>query len=571
MSWSRSPDSGLAPPTARSAPPGEHDRSPLAIVSIVLLLGGIAYAAAISLPAWETDTWVLNLLAQKTLRASSWSDALAVSRFVIDNPKGWSDVFILASWFAVYRVAGSNIAVFHAVGIACHLLSAALLTRLAARWSGSQRVALWTGSIFVLLPLTHDVVAVEAHSQYSLFGVLFLGSWILLGSWRERGSRAALVGGAVLYVLALGTKELSFALPPALLLEIAAAGGGRNTSRAVTARSWTALALTVVLAAPFFARPFWVALASPERATSPADAAMLGDLLHFVRPWVLVPKMVTDLGRWMLAPFADEGAAMRWFPLNALISITAFVAGVASVSTDRSVPRWRWMRAALWIVLGYLPVGFQLDRSSFEKTGELYLAAMGMALAWGELLGSGATLRRSRAILGTALTVAMMLHLRFLDAAMRAHGERVQAAVQGLELELEMAPPQRGLVIVGEEHLDRGAIDAMVLQISHDLGGLPAPVAWIGGGGTIREVAICPDDAWVIDTSQTRPLRWNDTAHRFERLDGPDSLSRALRWRNPDPERLWIRDACLVDGNARTVLTTEVLADLSPSTILPRL
>ena len=173
--------------------------------------------------------------------------------------------------------------------------------------------------------------------------------------------------------------------------------------------------------------------------------------------------------------------------------------------------------------------------------------------------------------MGTGLRAAIMLILRFLYAAMRAHGERVQAAVQGLELELEMAPPQRGLVIVGEEHLDRGAIDAMVLQISHDLGGLPAPVAWIGGGGTIREVAICPDDAWVIDTSQTRPLRWNDTAHRFERLDGPDSLSRALRWRNPDPERLWIRDACLVDGNARTVLTTEVLAELSPSTILPRL
>ncbi len=550
------------------------DRRIAGVLAVVCAAGLGAYAAALTLPAWETDTWVLNLLAQRTLQAHSWAEAVGVSRFVLDNPKGWSDLFILVSWFAIYGAVGANILVFHAFGIACHVATATLLALLAARFSGSARVAWWTATIFAVLPLSHDVVAVEAHSQYPLFGVLFLGSWCLLARWRDRGSRLALGGAATLYVLALATKELAFALPPALLFEIAAArgrGAPRDADDASGGRAWIGLALSVVAAAPFLVRPFWVSVVDPQNATSPADAAMMSDLLHFLTPAVLGPKMVTDLGRWVLTPFAGEGVAAPTYPINAAISLAAFVVGAWAMARERCVTRWRVARPMLWIVLGYLPVGFQLDHASFEKTGQLYLASMGMALAWGELLGSGSLLVRARTALGCVLAVAMAAHLQLLHRAMRVHGDRVQAAAHALEGELRAAPAGHDLVIVGEERLDRGAIDAVVLQVSHDLGTVPTRVSWIGGGGATRDVAVCPADAWTLDTRASRLLTWDDEQHRFVHLADSWALARALAWRNPDPERVWVRDVCVVTDQRRLVLTTEVLPELSPTTILPRL
>lgn len=561
MSWSRSPDRPL-------------DRHVAGVLAVVCVAGLAAYAAALTLPTWETDTWVLNLLAQRTLQAHSWAEAVGVSRFVLDNPKGWSDLFILVSWYAIYGVVGANIVVFHAVGILCHLATAMLLARLAARFSASTRVACWTGTIFAVLPLSHDVVAVEAHSQYPLFGVLFLGAWCLLGRWRDRGGRLALAGAGVLYVLALATKELAFALPPALLFEIAAARGGgatRDADEASGRRAWIGLALCSVAAAPFLARPFWVSVVDPQNATAPADAAMTSDLLHFLTPAVLVPKVVTDLGRWMLTPFASEGVATAAYPINAAISLTALGVGAWAMARERSVPRWRLVRPILWIALGYLPVGFQLDHSSFEKTGELYLASMGMALAWGEILGGGSLLVRARTALGCALALAMAAHLQLLHGAMRAHGDRVQAAAHELTRELRAVPAGHDVVIVGEERLDRGAIDAVVLQIAHDLGTPTTRISWIGGGGATRDVAACPADAWILNTSTSSLLTWDDEEHRFVHLVDATALARALAWRNPDPERVWVRDVCIVTDERCSVLTTEVLLELSPTTILPRL
>lgn len=543
------------------------------MLTVVCAAGLAAYAAALTLPAWETDTWVLNLLAQRTLQAHSWAEAVGVSRFVLDNPKGWSDLFILVSWFAIYGVVGANIVVFHAFGIVCHVATATLLAQLAARFSDSARVAWWTGTIFAVLPLSHDVVAVEAHSQYPLFGVLFLGTWHLLARWRDRGSGLALGGAGVLYVLALATKELAFALPPALLFEIAAErrGGHGDADQASARRAWIGLALCAAAAAPFLARPFWVSVVDPQSATAPADAAMMSDLLHFLTPAVFVPKVVTDIGRWMLTPFASEGVATATYPVNAAIALAAFVVGTWAVARERSVPRWRLVRPMLWIVLGYLPVGFQLDHSSFEKTGELYLASMGMALAWGELLGGGSLLVRARSTLGCAVALAMAAHLQLLHRAMRVHGDRVQAAAHALVVELRAARAGHDVVIVGEERLDRGAIDAVVLQIAHDLGTPTTRVSWIGGGGATRDVAVCPADAWPLNTSTSRLLSWDDDQRRFVRLDDPTALARALDWRNPDPERVWVRDVCIVMDERRSVLTAELLPDLSPTTILPRL
>ena len=571
MWWSGSADPDAAANAGRRRTAHAHALPRILVPSFVVLVGCIAYGAAMAIPAWETDTWVLNLLAQRTLHAGSWSDALAVSRFVLENPKGWSDSFILASWFGVYALSGGNVVVFHAIGITSHLVTALLVARLAEDGSKSRWVALWSGALFAALPLSQDVVAVEAHSQYPLFGALFLSAWLLLQRWRDRGNHAALAVALVLYVLALATKELSFALPPLILLEIAALRAAPGADPAARARAWIGLSLATAVAVPFVMRPFWVAMANPERATSPADAAMLRDLTHYLVPWVLVPKMALDLGRWGITPFADEGAATRWFPLNAMLSTTTFFFGVAALARDRVLSRWRWVRPAVWILLGYLPVGFQLDRSSFEKTGELYLAAVGMALAWGELVGSGTTLRRTRAALGGATLLAMLVHLQVLHHAMQVHGDRVQAAVRGLEGELDSAPPGGGIVIVGEERLDRGAIDAVVLQIAHDRQRLAAPISWIGGGGSRRQVDRCPEGVWVVDTADARLIGWNDEASRFERLDDPARLGHALAWRNPDPERVWIRDACVVTHEGRTLLTTEVLKDLSPDAILRRL
>ncbi len=549
----------------RSIPPG-------LLVLALTALGFAAYLPCLRIPAWETDTWVIHLLAQRALHSSSWTESLSGIRFILDNPKGWSDFFILASWFALYAVAGPSLWVFHVAGLMLHCAAGALLFGFARRHGASVRAAAWAAAWFLLSPLNQDVVAVEAHSQYPLFGVLFLGALALGDRWRRTAAALPGFAAALLFVLALGTKELAFALPVMLFFEAIAATRRADCDWRARRRNWIGFAVASVLALPFLIRPFWVALAAPERATSPADAAMLRDLISYLHPATLVPKFLGDLGRWMVVPFAAEGLARAAWPWNLALAAGTF--GIAAFARWREPhpAGLRLSRAALLLVLGYLPVGFQLDVHSFEKTGELYLATLGAALFWGELLG-GATERlpRVRAILGCALAVAMVAHLQLLHAAMRVHGERVEAARRSLATALDTTPREWTIVVLGEEKLDRGAIDAVVLALAHDRGSLLREVSWIGGSRSARPVERCPADAIRIDAAATRFLRWNDARLQFDELLDPGALRIALEWHNPDPERIWMRDVC-VNGPATTLLhSAEVLADLRPETILPRL
>ncbi len=549
----------------RSIPPG-------LLVLAVAVLGFAAYLPCLRIPAWETDTWVLHLLAQRALHSGSWAEPLAGAQFIIDNPKGWSDLFILASWFVLYAITGPSLCVFHVVGVLLHCVTGALLFGYARRHGATSRGAAWAAAWFMLSPLNQDVVAVEAHSQYPLFGALFLGSLALGDRWRRTGSTLPGLAAALLFVLALGTKELAFALPVVLLFEALTATCRVDCNRWFRRRNWIGFAVASVLALPFLIRPFWVTLAAPERATSPADAAMLRDLIAYLHPSVLAPKLLGDLARWMVVPFAAEGPAREAWPWNLALATGTF--GIAAFTRWReaSSVRLRLARAGLLIVLGYLPVGFQLDARSFEKTGELYLATIGAALFWGELLG-GATSRlpRARSILGCALCVAMILHLQLLHAEMLVHGERVAAAERSLARALETTPRDRTIVVLGEEKLDRGAVDAVVLALAHDRGPLVHELSWIGGCRSAHPAERCPAESTRMDVAATRFLRWNDATARFDELLDPNTLRSALEWRNPDPEQIWMRDVC-VDGPAVMVLdSAEVLTDLRPETILPRL
>ncbi|MFN7955137.1 MAG: hypothetical protein U0610_25650 [bacterium] len=554
------------PPTSRSRP----TRWLLALGLVGL--GFAAYLPCLRIPAWETDTWVIHLLAQRALRAGSWHDAFQVVRFIIDNPKGWSDLFILASWFALYAITGPSLVAFHVFGVACHCATGCLLYGFARRQHASARTAAWAAAWFLLAPLNQDVVAVEAHSQYPMFGVLFLGSLALAARWRDAGSRRALAAALVLYLLALTTKELAFALPAILLFEAmstARAGDGDPHRRR---RAWTVLVAASALALPFLVRPFWVALEAPQRATSPADAALLRDLLAYLHPAVLTRKLFTELGCWAVVPFAAEGPARAAFPWNLALSVGTFAIALAGRLRERARPAGRVACAALILVLGYLPVGFQLDARSFEKTGELYLATMGAALLWGELLG-GTTERapRIRSILGGALAIAMFVHLQLLHQVMAAHGRRVEAAERSLEITLDTASADQPIVLVGEEMLDRGAVDAVLLALAHRRGALTHELSWIGGTQTLDSVASCPAGVTRIDRTTSRFLRWNDRTATFDVLASDADVLRALEWRNPDPERIWIRAICIDGLVPPRLAAAELLTDLRPESILPRL
>ncbi len=532
---------------------------------------GLAYATTLTIPVWETDTWVLHGLSRQATQAGSLREAYRTYAFILENPKGLSDWFILLSWWATYRLVGPSSFAFHFFGVACHFLAAGLLHGYALRRGMSPRAAAWAALLFVVNPLQQDVISVEAHSQYPMFAVLFFATIAGLDRWRERGSRAALLLALMAYLAALGTKELSFALPPLLLLDI-----GLEWSRTHPAPGWRARAVAswiviTALALPFLVRPFWVSLFDPSNATSPADAALLRDILRFLHPQVLIRKLFTDLIRFEGIPFASEEAATDWFPTHAALCALVWSGATLARLRERTPLGASVSRAALLIGLGYLPVGFQLSGDNFEKTGELYLATLGASLLLGELLGGKAPkMPAVRTALGALLVAAMLSHLQFLNAWTRSHGERVHGAAQSLLSLLAGTEPGGSVVLVGEEKLDRGAVDAVVLELAQR-DALSRPVHWVDGSSSSHVVDACPSGAPELGGHGERFVRWNDATHSFDRLDRAAPLRAALAWRDPDPERVLARHVCITALAPPLLLDTEALLGLEPATILPRL
>lgn len=149
-------------------------------------------------------------------RLANWPSAFSATYWEFLQPEVaarvayWRPLATLTHTFAYSLTDGSTRA-FHAVNIVVHLASVAAAFLLVRRLAKSSATAFWTALLFGLHPIN-----VESWAWVSALNGLLAGLFILLAlhahlAWRERGSSGLPWQSALLFALALLSKELAVA------------------------------------------------------------------------------------------------------------------------------------------------------------------------------------------------------------------------------------------------------------------------------------------------------------------------------------------------------------------------
>ena len=321
---------------------------------------------------------------------------------------------LLKASYALNWALGPGEFGFHLLNIAAHALNAALLYAigriLCGRWLGeadsdrSRGVALVAALLFALHPAQTEAVTYISGRSSSLMASFYLGALLVY----LRGGHWAV--SALLFALALATRETAVTLPAALLL-CELCGGGRPDWKDVLRRQaahWAVLAAATAVA---LWHPGYVGLLSygfTERGVSENLLTQVGGIAYLVSRLVALRGYNIDPALPPLAEW-DADLAVRAALLGALLAL-----GVGSV---RSRP---WIAfGILWFFLQLAPTNSIVPRLDVANDRQLYLAG------WGLFIGLGAQISclrppavAARAAIGALLGVcAVSCVLRQLDYA----------------------------------------------------------------------------------------------------------------------------------------------------------
>ena len=177
----------------------------------------------------------------------------------------WRPLAILGLFVARHAGGGDPWA-FHALSLACHLASVALVFLLVRAWLGERRVLAATAAalVFGLHPVQVESVSWISALNDPLAGCLLLGALLAFVRWRRRGSNGWPIAATACFAVALLAKESALA---ALLLVPIADWVTRAEKRPLLRAYAPALG---VLAAYWIARAtvFGEALGGLDRVTS---------------------------------------------------------------------------------------------------------------------------------------------------------------------------------------------------------------------------------------------------------------------------------------------------------------
>jgi hypothetical protein len=321
---------------------------------------------------------------------------------------------VLKLSYAANHASGLGLAGFHAFNVGVHALNAALvfalLSALARRCAPGERSPALAPAVaallFALHPVQTEVVTYVSGRSASLAAAFVLGSALLHVAGRD-GPRPwlATLASPVLFLLALGTREQSVALPFALLaVEAADVRRGRSVRDALraTAGHWLALAAA---GAAFVASPVYRGMADASLRLRGAWTNLVTHLdgLAWLAGQVVRPDRL-DADPLIPVRTTLDGPAL----LAGLALLAALAGGLALVRRRPAIGL-----PLLWTVLWLPWSGLWLPRPEPANDRQLYLALVGPAwLAGSALVAAG----RARPWSG-ALAVALLGLLAALTVA----------------------------------------------------------------------------------------------------------------------------------------------------------
>jgi hypothetical protein len=277
------------------------------------------------------------------------------------------------NWVAAPEAQG-----FHLVNIVVHLgnvlLAYALLRRwtqlTAPTWARPEPVALYGALIFALHPANTEAVTYVSGRSVSLMALFYLASLVVvLRSEARTDAPGPLLAGALLFMLALATKEIALTLPVALMLILWL--GARPVPRA--ARAIWLVALLGVLAALSVER-YRLLLGTSLGTRSIADNLLTqAEGIHYL---ISQPLLSARLN---IDPDIPERLALTW-NLAWKLALPATLIGMALVQLRRRP----WLSLAiLWFFLHLAPTNSILARLDVANDRQLYLAMLGPAFLLG--------------------------------------------------------------------------------------------------------------------------------------------------------------------------------------------
>lgn len=326
------------------------------------------------------------------------------------------------------RLFGDSPAGYHAVSVALHALASLLVLALALRVAPPAGAGI-AGLVFAAHAVHAEPVA-AIHYQTTLLSGLFVLAALAVNARRPEGARGSPVRGtatALLYALALGSKEEAIVLPALLFLYDAAIRGERP--RALLRPRY--LALFAIAAAYLVLR----ARLAPEqgftyfRDETPYErvATMLGVFGLYARLLVL-PHPLCPFYEWSILPPARS--VLEPLALAGIAAAAALAAGVAIAGAvvrrggapDRVAAARAALFALLFVPVSLLPFSQVIPILNVAAERFLYVGSAGFAvlvgLAGARALGRGrAPVRAAAAALlgGYVLLLGGLSHARGLD------------------------------------------------------------------------------------------------------------------------------------------------------------
>jgi hypothetical protein len=254
---------------------------------------------------------------------------------------------------------------FHALNIALHSANTALLFLIGKKlFPNHAGAALAAALLFALHPMQTEAVAYISGRSSSMMAVFYLGAML----WYLRG--AHWLGCALLFVLALATRETAVTLPAALLLCEVARGTPLREALRRQAPLWLLLAagaLFILLNPRYFDL---VAYGFGRRGLADNLLSQVGGVSYLASRLVGLHGLNIDPG----LPTLTE-----WTPALALQAALLAALAVLGAASLRRRP---WIGfGVLWFFLQLAPTNSIVPRLDVANDRQVYLACWGLFLA----------------------------------------------------------------------------------------------------------------------------------------------------------------------------------------------
>jgi tetratricopeptide (TPR) repeat protein len=288
----------------------------------------------------------------------------------------------LATFAADWALTGGSLPWMHGVNVALHAAATALVVLLVWRLGGGAWAAGAAGAAFAVHPVHVEAVANLVGRAELLATIPVLLACHLFLSDRPRAPAVRIAAISLLYLLALGAKEIAVSLPALLLvLDAVRSRGERVPARRLLVRNLPLLAALAATLAAYLAirhyalgatvgtapAPYLRGISTPDRL---ATAARL--VPEYLRLLLWPRDLSAEWGPDAIVP-VSWASPLAWAGVAALVLL--------AVAAWASWRRTRWAAAAvLWLAATLFPVShvlFPVGVMMAERT--LYLASVCLA------------------------------------------------------------------------------------------------------------------------------------------------------------------------------------------------